>query len=135
MLRQLKAAGGDIEKVGEEDVRGVATTHYKATIDFERYPELVPADERAAARASMRQLIKLTGARTAPVEVWVDDDDLVRRLEQTTKLTIPGAGPMSMVQQLELYDFGTKVDIDVPDPAEVADMTDLAGQGAATLGP
>ncbi len=135
MLRQLKAAGGDIEKVGEEDVRGVATTHYKATIDFERYPELVPADERAAARASMRQLIKLTGARTAPVEVWVDDDDLVRRLEQTTKLTIPGAGPMSMVQQLELYDFGTKVDIEVPDPAEVADMTDLAGQGAATLGP
>jgi len=135
MLRQLKAASGDIEKVGEEDVRGVGTTHYKATIDFEKYPDLVPASERAAARASMRQLMELTGARTVPVEVWVDDDDLVRRLKQTMNLTMPGAGAMSMVQELELYDFGTKVDIDVPDPAEVADMTDLAGLGAATLAP
>jgi hypothetical protein len=134
MLRQLEAVSGDVEKVGEEPVRGVATTHYRATIDFSRYPDLVPADERAAARASMRQLVKLLGTRTAPVDVWVDDDDLVRRYRQTMNLSIPGGGGrMSTQQQFELYDFGTSVDIDVPDAGEVSDMTDLVRGGAAAL--
>jgi hypothetical protein len=135
MLRQLKAVSGDVERVGAEQVRGVGTTHYRATIDFGRYPELVPAGERAAARASMRQLIKLLGTRTAPVDVWVDDHDLVRRYRQTMHLSIPGGGGrMSMQQQFELYDFGARVDIAVPDAAEVTDMSDLVGGGAAALG-
>lgn len=126
-LRRLKAVSGDVEKVGDEDVRGVSTTHYRATIDFSTYPSLVPEPERAAARASMRQLIKLTGSRTTPVEVWVGEDDLVRRLTQKLKLAIPGAGSYAIEQRFELYDFGTKIDIDLPDADEVADMTDLVG--------
>lgn len=130
-LRQLKAVSGQIEKVGEEDVRGVSTTHYRAKIDFSKDPSLVPPAERAAARASMRQLIKLTGSRTAPVDVWVGEDDLVRRFRQKMKLAIPGAGTSAIEQRFELYDFGTRVDIDVPDADEVADMTDLV-EGAAS---
>jgi hypothetical protein len=128
-LQQLKAVSGDVEKVGEEAVRGVSTTHYRATIDFDKYPDLVPAEDRAAARASMRQLIKLTGSHTAPVEVWVGEDDLVRRFKQKLSLAIPGA-PSAIEQQIELYDFGAKVDIDVPDADEIADMSDLAAAAA-----
>lgn len=128
-LQQLKAVSGDVEKVGEEPVRGVSTTHYRATIDFEKFPDLVPAEDRAAARASIRQLIKLTGSSTAPVEVWIDEENLVRRLSQKLKLALPG-GPSAIEQQIDLYDFGAKVDIDVPDADEVAGMTDLAAAGA-----
>lgn len=81
-ISQLGAVSGDVEKVGEEKVRGVDTTHYRATVDFDRYPSLVPASQRAAVRASMRRLEKLMGSSTAPVDVWVDDDDLVRRYRQ-----------------------------------------------------
>ncbi|HEX6388476.1 MAG TPA: hypothetical protein VFZ89_03490 [Solirubrobacteraceae bacterium] len=124
-LQQLKAVSGDVEKVGEEPVRGVSTTHYRAKIDFAKFPDLVPAKDRAAARAAMRQLIKLTGSSTAPTEVWVGEDDLVRRFRQKLELAGPGGGPSAIEQQIELYDFGAKVDIDVPDPDEVADMSDL----------
>jgi len=67
------------------------------------------------------------------VEAWVGDDDLVRRFRQKLTLAIAGA-PTAIEQQFELYDFGTKVDIDVPADDEVADLTDLASGRAATLG-
>ena len=64
------------------------------------------------------------------MEVWVGDDDLVRRFRQKLTLAIAGA-PTAIEQQ---FDFGTKVDIDVPADDEVADLTDLASGRAATLG-
>ena len=133
-VRQLKAVSGDVEKVGREQVRGVDTVHYRATVELRRYPALVPAGERAAARDAIDQLIKVTGAATVPVDVWVGEDDLVRRLTQT--LSLKGAGGRSQIEQrFELYDFGADVDVRIPPPSEVADVSDLAASGAATIGP
>jgi len=133
-VRQLKAVSGDIEKVGREEVRGVDTMHYRATVDLRRFPALVPAGERAAARDAIDQLIKVTGDATVPVDVWVGEDDLVRRLTQ--KLSLKGAGgPSEIDQRFEFYDFGADVDVRIPPPSEVVDVTDLAASGAATIGP
>ena len=133
-LRQLKAVGADVEKVGREDVRGVETMRYRATVDLRRYPAHAPAAERAAAREAIERLIDMTGASTIPVDVWIGQDDLVRRVAQ--KLALKGAGgPSSVEQRLELYDFGTRVDIRIPPPSQVTDMTKLAASGAATIGP
>ena len=133
-LRQLKAVGADVDKVGREDVRGVETMRYRATVDLRRYPALAPAADRAAARAAIERLIEVTGASTIPVDVWIGKDDLVRRVTQ--KLSLKGAGaPSAIEQRFELYDFGTKVDIKIPPPRQVTDVTDLAASGAATVGP
>lgn len=133
-LRQLKAVGADVDKVGREDVRGVETMRYRATVDLRRYPALARAADRAAARAAIERLIEVTGASTIPVDVWIGKDDLVRRVTQ--KLSLKGAGAPSAIQQrFELYDFGTKVDIKIPPPRQVTDVTDLAASGAATVGP
>lgn len=134
-LRQLRAVSGDIETIGQELVRGVSTTHYRATVDLRRYPDLVPAGERAAARASIEQLIHVAGASSMPVDVWVGKDDLVRRVRQKLSLRAPG-GPSAIEQSFELYDFGTTVDIALPAPREVTDVTNLAAAGGrATVGP
>lgn len=133
-LHQLKAASGDIEKVGEEDVRGVSTTRYRATIDLRRYPELVPAADRAAARASTEQIIKLGGVSTVPVDVWIDSDDIVRRVKQDLKVPIEG-GLTIMRQQFEFYDFGAEVDVELPAEDEVVDVTELAAEGVAAMSP
>ncbi len=125
-MQMLKAVSGEVEKVGDEDVRGVSTTHYRATIDFDKYPLAVPAANRAAVRKSIDSLIKLTGTRTVPVDVWVDGDAVVRRFAQTTRMNVPGAGRMQMKQTIELYDFGTKVDVQAPPAREVQDLSELA---------
>ena len=42
----LKAVSGSIEAVGSEEIRGVETSHYRATIDPAKLEELVPAAQR-----------------------------------------------------------------------------------------
>lgn len=133
-LRQLKAVGADVEKIGREDVRGVETMRYRATVDLRRYPALAPAAERAAAREATERLIEVTGASTLPVDVWIGTDDRVRRVTQKLSLKGPG-GPSTIVQRFELYAFGTKVDIKIPPPSQVTDVTDLTASGMATVGP
>src|SRR5688572_27681570 len=70
-LRNLRAVA-DVEKVGTEDVRGVSTTHYKATVHLRDLPGKVPAEEREAAQRSVERLIKLTGEDEQKTEVWID---------------------------------------------------------------
>ena len=125
-MQMLKAVGGDVKKVGEEKVRGVDTTHYSAKVDFEKYPAAVPASDRAAVKKSIDNLIKLTGQRTVPVDVWVDDDKVVRRFGQTIKTKLPGAGSMQMKMIMDFYDFGTKVDVKKPPADQVQDISELA---------
>ena len=134
-VRQLEAVGADVETVGREDVRGVETMRYRATVDLRRYAALAPAADRAAARGAIERIIEVTGASTIPVDVWIGEDDRVRRMSQ--KLSFKDAGgPIAMEQRFEFYDFGTKVDIKIPPPGQVTDVSELAAAGAgATAGP
>jgi hypothetical protein len=129
-LQYLRAASGDVKRVGEEDVRGVKTTHYKATVDLRRYPDTAPARNRAAIRRSIGQMIKLSGTSKLPMEVWIDKDDVVRRLKQTIRTEISPSARTTMVQTVDLYDFGTPVDVDVPSDDETQDATELATKGS-----
>ena len=113
VLAYLKAASGDVERVGTETVRGVATTHYKATIDFRKVPDSAPADQRAAVRRSIEQLIELSGASTAPMEVWIGR---TASPAASCRRRRPGRRQqrITLRQRTELYDFGTKVDVAIP---------------------
>jgi hypothetical protein len=76
LVRWLEVAGEDVSVVGDERIRGARTTHVRATIDLEKAVELVPADEREAARKAFAQL----GTMEMPTDVWVGDDDRIRRM-------------------------------------------------------
>ena len=104
----------------------MATTHYKATIDLRKVPDSAPADQRVAVRRSIEQLIELSGASTAPIEVWIGKDGLARRIV-TTSTTGTEAQRMKLRQRVELYDFGTKVDVAIPPASAVTDFGDLTG--------
>ena len=125
-LDYLRAAG-DIEREGEEEVRGVPTTHYSGTTDLREYPELVPEAEREAAQKSVDALLELGTPAETPFEVWLDEDDLVRRMRM--KIAMPQAGGLEPAQtemEYEFYDFGVEVDVDFPSGNDVMDVTDQA---------
>jgi hypothetical protein len=136
-LQYLKAAGGNVKRVGTETVRGTSTTHYTATVDFEKVPDTAPADERAAMRRSIQQIIKLSGTKTVPIDVWVGDDGIARRIVSSYGSNV-GGEHATVKQRIEMYDFGTKIDVKIPPDDETVDFSQLGdllqGAGSGTFG-
>jgi len=117
-LQQLKASG-DVRKVGTETVDGVESTHYTATLD----PAKIPNGAR---------LQKLTGASYRPVDVWVDNDDHIRRMHMAYSTSGAGAAGVSTSSEMTMTfsDYGKNVEVAVPTDAETFDAT---GEAAKSL--
>ena len=133
-LDQLRATSGDIEVLGAENVRGSETTHYKATVDLERYPGTVKPVDRERVRRSVERLIELTGQKTIPTEVWIGHDTRrVLKMRFKNKFKVPNVpGTFEMDQTIELYDFGVNVgDVKPPAPEDTADLAELGAGGPA----
>jgi hypothetical protein len=133
-LDQLRAVSGNVERVGHESVRGVATTHYRAKVDLRRYATLAPPARRDAARRGVERLIKLTGTSGFPEDVWVDSHKHIRRFAMQFRMklpNLPGESKTSMKLQEELYDFGARVHVEVPPADQTFDGTKLAQQAQA----
>jgi hypothetical protein len=113
------AGATDVEEVGTEKIRGVDTTHYEAIIDYEAL-----GNEKPELAETLDQIVELLGVSRVPVEVWLDDDDLVRKM--VMEMSMPAMG--DMMYAMEFYDYGTPVDIDVPDPDSAVDVLELQGE-------
>lgn len=126
ILDYLQAASGDVTTVGAEDVRGVGTTHYRATVDLLRYQQLVPAAKREELGSMLEDLVDESGIREVPVDVWVDAHGLVRRLTMAFSATQPGTSDtVQASMRFELYDYGKDVAIAIPSPSQVVDGSAL----------
>lgn len=121
-----------VEEVGTEELRGVETRHLAVTISLEKLVEESPE----AIRDDMATLVDLYTVETLDIEVWLDDDDRVRKYVQTIDyddLVIPGAPDMgelagqTVTSTTEYYEFGVDADIALPDPATVVSFQDLMG--------
>jgi hypothetical protein len=125
-LDYLRAVAGKIVPVGREDVRGVDTTRYKATIDLLAYKDLMPAAQREKVGSAFDQAVQQLGLRYLPVDLWVDDDGLVRKMVMAMSVNAPsGSEQAEMSMTFELFDYGKAVDIELPDASEVADASTL----------
>jgi hypothetical protein len=128
LLDFLEGVSGEIETVGSEELRGVTTTHYRATIDLRNYERLVPPGERKAIRAMLGDLVEQAGLTEMPVDVWLDDDGYVRKVYLSFAASPAGpAGALEASVVLELYDYGADVAIVPPPAADVADASALGG--------
>lgn len=110
VLAVLADTAGDIEEVGPEDVRGVATTRYRMTVDL--------SDVEGAAEEGLGEAV--------PTEVWVGEDGLVRRLRQ--RLRISDAGQRGEVDfTVEYFDFGVDERIEPPPQDDVISAEEAFG--------
>jgi hypothetical protein len=121
LLDYLKASGS-VALVGGEWVRGVATTHYHALVDLDRYPSVLPPNLRSLAQKQSSLVERMTGQSTLPFDVWIDGQRRVRRLAMQMSLCSP-VGRISESLQMDLYDYGRQPPVTVPDPSQVTDLT------------
>jgi hypothetical protein len=126
-LKMLRSSE-DFEKLGTERVRGVPTTHYKATVDQGDEIERLRDEGEDSAADLLETVIEANdGVDTVGVEAWVARDKTIRRLEMEVPFSL-GTSPAgtSMLMTLELYDFGIEPQIELPSESEVFDATEIA---------
>lgn len=131
-LRALEAAKG-LEQVGEEDVAGAKTTHYRGTFKLSDFIATLPAGERKEAEDAIAAIEKFSPqsgssfSDPVPADLWVDEDGVTRRLVSTAKLPAQGGQPGGTVKQTyELSDFGVALDAAPPAAGDTYDATSAA---------
>lgn len=109
-----------VQELGSEKVGNVDTTHYRARVDLER----AAARSKGSERESLRRLIRTTGTRKIPIDVWVDGKGYIRRLQYAQ----PAGGGRAVKLTMNLHDFGAPVSIHPPPADSVTDLQKALGQ-------
>lgn len=118
-LDLLSKASGGVEKIGKEDVRGVATTRYRGTIS-------VADSVKRLREEGADTLATFDEEKGSPMhmEAWIDEKGLVRRMRiAQSRPAEDGKGPTAIDMRTDFYDFGLEPEIEAPDSDEVFDVT------------
>ena len=128
LLALLGAVGGDVSDLGPSEVRGVATTRYRAEIGLDAVLE---AQSMSAAELAALSATGI-GDVTIPFDIDVDADGRVRRMEVVIDTSfiadlagesVPAGTEARISTIVELYDFGVAIDIVDPATLGATDVT------------
>lgn len=121
----LKAVFGDYQGVGTEQVRGVQTRHWRVFVDIDRLLEKGP--EKKGGFFSSLSNNKL------PMDVWIDLDGLLRKIEYTISDQIAGTS-IDVRSSTEIFDYGQPLTIETPPLSQVSDEPNPAKALLVCLG-
>lgn len=130
LLEMLENVSGDIETVGTEELRGTPTTHYRATLGLRDLGDLAPSGQGSGRGqdfgAMFDQLFEQAGLGDVPLDVWMDDEGLLRKVEASFSMAPEGESEkLEASMSFELYDYGVEVDVTPPPADQVADASTL----------
>lgn len=127
-LDYMTQATGPVETVGSETVRGVETRHLRGTLDLKAYVEKLDPKLREKVGPVVDRFVEMSGAEPR-IDAWVDDQGLVRRMAMEMNVGAGGQGEAKVGMSVDLFDFGTAVDVALPPASEVVDATALGSLG------
>lgn len=124
-LESLRGVSGHIEEVGTETIRDVKTTHYHATVNVAKSLE----EARKYLSEDAQKMLDDASATMAaeyPVDVWIDADNLVRRMSFTMTYgdAVPSLEGVTMTMTADYFDYGKPVSIEIPPADQVEDWSD-----------
>jgi hypothetical protein len=127
-LLELLRGAGEVETAGTEELRGVPTTRYRVLLDPARYAEAVSGDANGKMRSLVDDLLAGSDVGEIPIDVWLDADGLVRKVELVLSGTQTGSSEVGEASaSFEIWDYGEDVEIEVPPPSQVVDASALKG--------
>jgi hypothetical protein len=139
-IELFKGLGTTGTVVGHETIRGIATTHYRTTLEPPKTPGALGPGLIPMFGASMG------GPSSTPVDVWVDDEGRLAKMTVTYDLTqvmkgfasgpfpkaFPDVSPSPgdrfkffSTMTFEIYDYGAPVSIVVPPADQVTDAANV----------
>jgi hypothetical protein len=136
-LQYLRGSAGGVVSLGSETVEGVPTTHYHGELELSRILANLPGSEQAAAKSALEKLGSGgAGAGGIPVEVWIDAQGRVRRIEMSFGGAGTAAAGLSASITIAFKSYGPVPPVAPPPAGEVYDATSAAaaGIGSGALG-
>ncbi|MQA97146.1 MAG: LppX_LprAFG lipoprotein [Streptosporangiales bacterium] len=118
---QMLTSSKDAKKVGTEEVGGVQTTHYTGTYDPEASMAKLDPKTREAAQKAM------AGMKDMKFDLWVDDQQLPRKMVLRGKVASKETGAGSMAMTMLFSDFGEPVNISAPPASQTQDIKQMKG--------
>jgi hypothetical protein len=115
-----------VEKVGEETIDGVETTHFRGEVRLKDLVAALPPERRAKAQQAIDQLLAGVpgGDAPQPIEIWIDDENRIRRMKQQAKVPAQQGLPEGRADVIVDYsDFGVPLDVQAPPDDETFDAT------------
>jgi hypothetical protein len=128
-MSYILAVSDKVRAVGSEDVRGVKTTKYLATIDLAS--ALAHGAVPPAARERLEAVAGQLGDAKLPAEIWLDQQGRMRRMAMELRLQdlvgyrSVNVGEARMAIHQDLYDFGVAVDVAPPPASAVVPLDEL----------
>jgi hypothetical protein len=129
-LQYLRAAG-TVTKIGSDQVNGISTTHYRASIDLDKVPNALPSSSRSQAQAAIAGLEKVTNLHQIPVDVWIDNHNLVRRIRLAFREPVASGQSVSTAINVDIVGYGPQPPPTLPPADQVTDASALAGSSAS----
>lgn len=119
----------DLEKVGNQTVDGVRTTHYKGTVPFDAYRKSLKSQDKATREKREKALNQYArmGVDEITMDMWIDGDDRTKRFRMRGTAD---KGPLDMT--ITFLDYNKPVTVTAPpakDTVDLAEMMKDAQQG------
>ena len=107
VLTRVLSASEEITELGDEDVRGTETTHYRARVSVAKLVEQLPRADQPGGDVAARW------GRFVPVDIWIDGKSRLRRITIRQAEDAANSNP-AMTLTVELYDYGVEADVEPP---------------------
>jgi len=133
-LGYLRGVADTVQTAGNDTVRGVPTTKYTGSVDLQH---AIDRETTGTTKQSIQRLVTLVGDLRMPFTAWIDNEGRLRKLTLTmdlsaiaAKLGAPAGTRPVITVTLEMYDFGTPVNVQAPTGARPlqADVQDRVAQ-------
>ena len=126
-MNYLKSAAS-VTNLGQETVDGVQTTHYSAQLKLSKLTDAVPP----ALRQSMAQMVTTLEQRFhasyQPINVWIDQSNLIRKIQMTIDESVSGQSVTSQITE-QFTAYGTQPAPSVPPAGQTTNVLSLIENG------
>jgi hypothetical protein len=125
-LESLRSVSGSVVDYGQAQVDGFATTHYRAFLSASRLLDSLPASDQSLAKPALSLLQQALPGGEFPEDVWIDAHHLVRRVQTTLDMDLPGGQSIQETVTVDLSDYGPQVPPVAPPASKILDLGKLA---------
>lgn len=107
VLERVLSASERNEELGKEDIRGVETTHFRASVDLQKLLKQFPNEEPPTEESAGIWLYETP----VPVDLWIDGESRLRRIAMKRFTKTDRFG---WTTTLDLFDYGVEADVEPP---------------------